>query len=126
MSAITLAKANRIITAAFAKGKELDLAPLTVVVLGIGASLAAKQLGRTDFIITAVDGAPDIEQALKSGNSMIKASASQDPYVMAGKALQMGYEVLQGNKPVEDTVLLEPELITADNVADYKGWTAAR
>lgn len=93
---------------------------------GIGASLAAKQLGRTDFIITAVDGAPDIEQALKSGNSMIKASASQDPYVMAGKALQMGYEVLQGNKPAEDTVLLEPELITADNVADYKGWTAAR
>ncbi len=93
---------------------------------GIGASLAAKQLGRTDFIITAVDGAPDIEQALKSGNSMIKASASQDPYVMAGKALQMGYDVLQGNKPAEDTVLLEPELITADNVADYKGWTAAR
>ena len=45
---------------------------------------------------------------------------------MAGKALQMGYEVLQGNKPAEDTVLLEPELITADNVADYKGWTAAR
>ncbi len=32
---------------------------------GIGASLAAKQLGRSEFIITAVDGAPDIEAELK-------------------------------------------------------------
>lgn len=93
---------------------------------GIGASLAAKQLGRDGFIITAVDGAPDIEQALASGNSMIKASSSQDPYVMAGMALKMGYDVLQGNKPEKDTVLLEPELITADNIGTYKGWTAAR
>lgn len=92
----------------------------------IGASLAAKQLGRDDFFITAVDGAPDIEQALSSGNSMIKASASQDPYVMAGMALKMGYDVFMGNTPEEDTVLLEPELITAENVDSYKGWTAKR
>ncbi|WP_028032360.1 ABC transporter substrate-binding protein [Chelativorans sp. J32] len=93
---------------------------------GIGAELAARQLNRTDFIITAVDGAPDIEQALKTGNSMIKASASQDPYVMAGQALEMGYKVLQGEKPDPDTVLLDPQLITADNVNEYKGWTAPR
>ncbi|WP_265519173.1 ABC transporter substrate-binding protein [Nitratireductor luteus] len=93
---------------------------------GIGASLAAKQLGRDDFFITAVDGAPDIEEALSSGNSMIKASASQDPYVMAGMALKMGYDVFMGNTPEEDTVLLEPELITAENVDSYKGWTAKR
>jgi ribose transport system substrate-binding protein len=92
----------------------------------IGAELAARQLNRTDFVITAVDGAPDIEQALKSGNSLIKASASQDPYVMAGQALKMGYDVLQGKKPEQDTVLLDPKLITADNVAEYKGWTAQR
>lgn len=93
---------------------------------GIGAELAAKQLGRSDFIITAVDGAPDIESALESGDSMVKASASQDPYVMAGMAFQMGLDVFQGNEPAEDTVLLDPELITADNLADYQGWTAAR
>ncbi|WP_136685380.1 ABC transporter substrate-binding protein [Falsirhodobacter xinxiangensis] len=92
----------------------------------IGAQLAAQQLGRSEFIITAVDGAPDIEEALKSGSGLIKASASQDPYVMAGEALEMGYEALQGNIPAEPTVLLEPELITADNIATYKGWTAAR
>jgi ribose transport system substrate-binding protein len=93
---------------------------------GIGAELAAKQLNRTDFIITAVDGAPDIEEALKSGTSMIQASASQDPYVMAGQALEMGVAVLKGEKPAEDTILLEPELITSENLDSYQGWTAVR
>lgn len=92
----------------------------------IGVNLAAKQLGRDEFIITAVDGAPDIEAELKSGTSLIKASASQDPYVMAGKALEMANEVLKGNTPAETVVLLEPKLITSENLADYKGWTAAR
>ena len=92
----------------------------------IGAELAAKQLNRDEFIITAVDGAPDIEKALASGKSMIKASASQDPYVMAGEALKLGVEVLNGNTPAEPVVLLDPQLITAENVQDYKGWTAAR
>jgi ribose transport system substrate-binding protein len=92
----------------------------------IGVNLAAKQLGRSEFIITAVDGAPDIEAELKSGNSLIKASASQDPYVMAGQAMTMAAEVLKGNKPAEAVVLLEPKLITSENLGEYQGWTAAR
>jgi len=92
----------------------------------IGAQLAAKQLNRSEFIFTAVDGAPDIEKELASGTSMIKASASQDPYVMAGQSLQMAAQLLAGNKPAEPTVLLDPKLITAENLKDYKGWTAAR
>ncbi|WP_136620391.1 MULTISPECIES: ABC transporter substrate-binding protein [Mesorhizobium] len=92
----------------------------------IGAQLAAKQLNRAEFIFTAVDGAPDIEKELSSGTSMIKASASQDPYVMAGQSLTMAAELLAGKKPAEPIVLLDPKLITADNLKDYKGWTAAR
>jgi ribose transport system substrate-binding protein len=92
----------------------------------IGAQLAARQLNRSEFIITAVDGAPDIEKELGSGTSLIKASASQDPYVMAGQSLQMAAEVLAGKKPAEPTVLLDPKLITAQNLKDYKGWTAVR
>ena len=57
---------------------------------------------------------------------MIKASASQDPYTMAGHSLKMAVDVLNGKKPAESTVLLDPQLITADNIKDYKGWTAAR
>ncbi|TGQ32765.1 ABC transporter substrate-binding protein [Mesorhizobium sp. M00.F.Ca.ET.216.01.1.1] len=92
----------------------------------IGAQLAAKQLNRSEFIFTAVDGAPDIEKEFASGASMIKASASQDPYVMAGQSLQMAAEVLAGKKPAEPVVLLDPKLITAENLKDYKGWTAVR
>lgn len=92
----------------------------------IGAELAARQLKRSDFIITAVDGAPDIEKEFSSGTSLIKASASQDPYVMAGQSLQMAAQVLAGKKPAESVVLLDPKLITAENLKDYKGWTAAR
>ena len=92
----------------------------------IGAQLAAKQLNRSEFIITAVDGAPDIEKEFASGTSLIKASASQDPYVMAGQSLTMAADVLAGKKPAEATVLLDPKLITAENLKDYKGWTAAR
>lgn len=92
----------------------------------MGAALAAKQLGRDEFIITGVDGAPAIEEELLKDGTLIKASASQDPYVMAGEALKLGYDVFMGNTPEEDTVLLEPELITAENVADYQGWTAER
>ncbi|WP_192251049.1 ABC transporter substrate-binding protein [Mesorhizobium silamurunense] len=92
----------------------------------IGAQLAAKQLSRSEFIFTAVDGAPDIEKEFASGTSMIKASASQDPYVMAGQSLQMAADVLAGKKPAEPVVLLDPKLITAENLKDYKGWTAAR
>lgn len=92
----------------------------------MGAALAAKQLGRDEFIITGVDGAPAIEEELVKEGTLIKASASQDPYVMAGEALEMGYEVFMGNTPEEDTVLLEPELITAENVSEYQGWTAER
>jgi ribose transport system substrate-binding protein len=45
---------------------------------------------------------------------------------MAGQSLQMAAEVLAGKKPAEATVLLDPQLITAENLKDYKGWTAAR
>ncbi|MBB4123661.1 ABC transporter substrate-binding protein [Martelella radicis] len=93
--------------------------------MALGAQLAAKQLGR-DVIITGVDGAPDTEKSLKDPNSLLKASASQDPYVMAGEALELGYKFFNGEEIEETTVLLEPELITADNIDSYKGWTAKR
>jgi ribose transport system substrate-binding protein len=92
----------------------------------IGVNLAAKQLNRSEFIITGVDGAPDIEAELKSGNSLIKASASQDPYVMAGQSLELAAGILNGKKPEKNVILLDPKLITSQNLAEYKGWTAAR
>jgi ribose transport system substrate-binding protein len=92
----------------------------------IGADLAAKQLNFTDIIITSVDGAPDIEGALKQPGNLIQASAAQDPFAMAQKAVEVGYEILQGKQPAQTTFLIPAELITRDNVAQYKGWTASK
>jgi ribose transport system substrate-binding protein len=93
----------------------------------IGAELAAKQMQRTNFPITAVDGAPDAETALKDPNSkQFVATASQDPFMMARLAVQEGVDLLNGKKPAKDPLLMDSKLITRDNVGEYKGWTSAR
>ena len=94
----------------------------------IGSDLAAKQLNRSDVgVITSVDGAPDIETALKDPKSpRVQASASQDPFLMARMAVQAGYAVMNGKAPEQKVTLMDSKLVTRDNVADYKGWTSAR
>ena len=92
----------------------------------IGADLAAKQLNFSDIIITSVDGAPDIEGALKQPGNLIQASAAQDPFAMAQKAVEVGYDILQGKQPAESKILIPAELITRENVGQYKGWTAVK
>jgi ribose transport system substrate-binding protein len=92
----------------------------------IGADLAAKQLNFSDIIITSVDGAPDIEGALKQQGNLIQASAAQDPFAMAQKAVEVGYDILQGKQPAQSTILIPAELITRENVGQYKGWTAVK
>ena len=89
----------------------------------VGSDLAAKQLGRSEFIITSVDGAPDIETALK-GNTLVQASASQDPYQMARIAVETGYKIMNGEKPADPMILMESKLITRDNIGSYQGWSA--
>lgn len=91
----------------------------------IGTDLAAKQLNRKNIIITSVDGAPDIEGALKA-EGQVQASASQDPYMIAQKAVELGQDILNGKKPASPMLLLPSTLITRDNVKDYKGWSAPR
>jgi ribose transport system substrate-binding protein len=89
----------------------------------IGCDLAAKQAQRKDFFIVGVDGAPDVVPSLKDKDSLIAASAAQDPYTMAGKAVDIGYDVMNGKKPAEALTLIPVDLITKDNVDQYKGWT---
>jgi ribose transport system substrate-binding protein len=89
----------------------------------IGCDLAAKQAQRKDFFIVGVDGAPDIVPALKDKESLIAASAAQDPYAMAQKAVQTGYDIMNGKKPAQELTLIPVDLITKDNVDQYKGWT---
>jgi ribose transport system substrate-binding protein len=91
----------------------------------VGIDLAARQLKRKGIVIASVDGAPDIETALK-GDTQVQASASQDPYAIAQKAVEIGQEIINGKKPANAMTLLPSTLITRDNVKDYKGWSAPR
>jgi len=65
------------------------------------------------------------ETALKS-DTMIHASASQDPHAMAQQAVDVGYGIMNGKKPENPMVLMPSLLITRDNVQDYKGWSSPR
>ena len=86
----------------------------------IGTDLAAKQLNRKNIVIASVDGAPDIEGALKA-DTQVQASASQDPFAIAQKAVEIAQDVLNGKPPAQPMVLLPSTLITRANVKDYKG-----
>ena len=91
----------------------------------IGVALAARQRSRSDFIITAVDGSPDMEAALKDPTfSMIKASASQDFYTMPKVAVQIGLGLMNGKKPERTLTLIPSNLVTRENVNEYKGWNS--
>ncbi|NDL64615.1 ABC transporter substrate-binding protein [Acerihabitans arboris] len=89
----------------------------------IGADLAAKQAQRKEFFIVGVDGSPDGEEALKRENSLFVATPAQDPQVMAAKAVEIGYDILQGKPAPKEPVLIPVKMIDRNNVADYKGWT---
>jgi len=89
----------------------------------IGCDLAAKQAQRKEFFIVGVDGAPDVVPFLKDKDSLIAASAAQDPFTMAGKATEIGNDILNGKKPDQPLTLIPVDLITKENVDQYKGWT---
>ncbi|ATD61529.1 MULTISPECIES: ABC transporter substrate-binding protein [Janthinobacterium] len=90
---------------------------------GIGAELAIKQSKRTDVkLITAVDGAPDGQNALKNKAGLFAATSAQNPYRMATDAVQMGYDIMNGRTPKQTMVLLPTPAITKENVATYTGW----
>lgn len=90
---------------------------------GIGAELAAKQAQRSEFFIVGVDGAPEALDALKQKNSLFAATAAQDPFSMAAKAVEVGNNILQGKKPANPNILIPVTLVTRENVAKHKGWT---
>ena len=89
---------------------------------GTGADLAARQAKRTEFFIAGVDGAPVAVEALKDKDSLFLATAAQNPLRMAKEGVEIGYQIKQGKAPKEAVILIPVDLITRDNVKDYKGW----
>jgi len=91
----------------------------------LGAELAAKQLRRSEFVITGVDVNPDTEAALKTQTSLLQGAVAQNPYGMGANAVDIRKEILAtGTNPVNPTILLEPILVTRDNISKFKGLDA--
>jgi ribose transport system substrate-binding protein len=91
---------------------------------GIGCDLALRKAGRSHGIfVVGVDGSPDASKALKDHESVFAATPAQDPYTMARKAVEVGFDVMNGRKPAQTTILIPVKLITRENVDEYSGWT---
>ncbi|VDG84809.1 periplasmic ribose-binding protein of ABC transport system [Shigella dysenteriae] len=56
-------------------------------------------------------------------NSLFVATPAQDPQVMAAKAVEIGYDILQGKPAPKELVLIPVTMIDKNNVGNYKGWT---
>ena len=87
----------------------------------VGAYFQA-QLPR-HFVPLSVDGAPEVVPFLNDPTGLIAATAAQDPYSMAEKAVTIGYDIIKAKKPAEAVTLIPVQFITKNNVSSYKGWT---
>ncbi|MCM3676391.1 MULTISPECIES: ABC transporter substrate-binding protein [Peribacillus] len=87
----------------------------------LGVKIAQEQAEREkEFFIVGVDGAPEAVEALKE-NKSFTATSAQHPDEMMKKALEIGKDVLDGKK-VDKLVKVPVELVTQENVNNYKGW----
>ncbi|MEH1903629.1 substrate-binding domain-containing protein [Nostoc sp.] len=89
---------------------------------GVGADLAARQARRKEFFIVGVDGSPDATKAMEDKDGLFAATAAQNPAGMAQKAVQIGNDIIQGKKPDSSNILIPVNLVTRENLSNYKGW----
>jgi ribose transport system substrate-binding protein len=88
----------------------------------LGATLAAQQAGITGLVIVGVDAAPEAVAELQKPDSMFRATAAQDPNTQGAIALEMAQKLFTGEPLEQQSVLVPTEMITRDNLAQYKGW----
>jgi ribose transport system substrate-binding protein len=88
----------------------------------LGATLAAQQAGINGLVIVGVDASPEAVAELHKPDSMFKATAAQDPNTQGSIALEMAQKLFAGEKLDQTKVLVPTEMITRDNLAQYKGW----
>ncbi len=88
----------------------------------LGAVRAAKQAGRDDFVLASVDGAPFAVKIIKSGKSNWAATAMQKPTLMAEKAIEIGYQLLQAKKVEPNYILIPAELAAQEIESQSNAW----
>jgi ribose transport system substrate-binding protein len=89
----------------------------------LGATLAVQQAKMADKVkVTGVDGSPEAVDELKQSGSPFIGTATQNPAEMVRKAVEVAQGIVEGQSPAETTILIPSELVTRDNVDEYKGW----
>ncbi|GAA0899832.1 ABC transporter substrate-binding protein [Pseudonocardia zijingensis] len=88
----------------------------------LGATLAAQQAGIGGLVIVGVDASPEAVAELQKPDSMFEATAAQDPNTQGAIALEMAQKLFAGEQLEEQSVLVPTEMITRENLAQYKGW----
>jgi ribose transport system substrate-binding protein len=89
--------------------------------MAIGADLALRQMGRQNVTVVGFDGSAEIVEALKS-NTLVGASAAQDPYGLGQLAAEIGVGLIAGRTPEAKLVKAPTGLVNRENVATYPGW----
>jgi len=104
MSRLTLAQANAIITAAFTKGRELNLKPLSVVVLDAGGHVLAfqRQDGASNMRFDIARGKASGALALGVSSRTLGTMAAERPSFVAS----LGAIAVGGLIPVAGGVLI--------------------
>ena len=88
-----------------------------------GAVAEVEQAGRSDqIIVTGVDGSPEGVDELKRAGSPFVGMSTQNPAEMVRQAIKFAQQVVDGETPEETTILIPSEMITRENVDEYKGW----
>lgn len=96
----------------------------------IGAEAAAEQAGRTEFFIVGVACSNTMLQHIKAGDARIEADVTFTPAISA-TAVSLARLIAQGRSPevlaglpMPSNVLIDSELVTAENVEQYEkfGW----
>lgn len=88
----------------------------------LGCELAIKQAGRSDIIITSVDGHPDGIEAVKQPNSFYLATAAQQIKNLGFMSMEVAAGLAKGKKLQNETVLIPVKLLTKENVDEWPLW----
>jgi len=89
----------------------------------LGVEEAAHHAGRKEFFVVSIDGAPKVKTRMREADSLIVATVAQMPDVLAQKAVESGYALIQ-HRPLPDPVVLIPGvLLTPDMPLDTNDWT---
>ncbi|MFC6301816.1 substrate-binding domain-containing protein [Pseudomonas sp. CCM 7893] len=85
--------------------------------MAIGAAMALKSAGKKGVLIAGVDGTPDGLNAISKGDMTV--SAFQDAKGQADNSVETARKMAK-NEPIEQNVVIPFQLITPDNVKDFK------